>query len=226
MGGMILLMLVVGGLLGWIGRSARIQREAVAAIKDAGGTVVYSWERNTRVGTSAGKLWGPNWLVDLIGVDYFGHLDSVGFVRCSRASDSVLAQVSRLTGLQVLQFRTCPVSDTGVAHLKGLGGLFYLDLSGTQITNGGLAHLKGMTNLSGLFLSDTHISDAGLMHIEGLENLRILSLQNTQVSDVGLARLKGLTRFKTLYLDNSQVAGAAVPELERALPNLKIRAIP
>jgi internalin A len=36
--GLILLVLVVGVWLGWIIRSARIQREAVAAIQRAGGT--------------------------------------------------------------------------------------------------------------------------------------------------------------------------------------------
>ena len=42
--GLVVLVLVIGGWLGWIVRSARIQREAVAAIEKAGGRVKYDWE--------------------------------------------------------------------------------------------------------------------------------------------------------------------------------------
>jgi hypothetical protein len=39
--GMIVLVLVIGAGLGWIVRNAHIQRDAVAAIKSAGGRVYY-----------------------------------------------------------------------------------------------------------------------------------------------------------------------------------------
>jgi hypothetical protein len=42
--GMIVLLVLTGGCQGWMVRSARIQREAVAAIKDAGGQVSYDWD--------------------------------------------------------------------------------------------------------------------------------------------------------------------------------------
>jgi hypothetical protein len=38
------LVLVIGALLGWMARRARVQREAVAAIQKAGGMVGYNWE--------------------------------------------------------------------------------------------------------------------------------------------------------------------------------------
>ena len=38
--GMIVVVLVIGGWLGWLVRSARIQREAVAAIEEAGGRLL------------------------------------------------------------------------------------------------------------------------------------------------------------------------------------------
>ena len=47
--GMIVVVLLVGGSLGWFVRSARIQREAVAAIEKAGGGVSYDWERRRRL---------------------------------------------------------------------------------------------------------------------------------------------------------------------------------
>ncbi len=42
--GLIVVVLVIGAWLGWLVRSARIQREAVAAIEHARGSVSYDWE--------------------------------------------------------------------------------------------------------------------------------------------------------------------------------------
>ena len=41
---LIVLVLLIGGCLGWLARGARIQRDAVAAIKDAGGNVEFDWQ--------------------------------------------------------------------------------------------------------------------------------------------------------------------------------------
>ncbi len=40
----IVIVLVTGGGLGWLARSARIQREAVKTIQNAGGYVTYDWQ--------------------------------------------------------------------------------------------------------------------------------------------------------------------------------------
>ena len=80
--GLIILLLVAGAGLGWIVRSARIQREAVAAILDAGGCVSYEWDVwdwNDRPGRPGREPWGPRWLVKLIGIDYFGNVADVDF---------------------------------------------------------------------------------------------------------------------------------------------------
>ena len=53
---LMVLVLVVGAGLGWMVRSARIQREAVEAIKSAGGTVRYDWEWNHGHTITAGNL--------------------------------------------------------------------------------------------------------------------------------------------------------------------------
>jgi hypothetical protein len=72
---LIVLVLVIGVWLGWIVRSARIQREAVAAIMRDGGSV---WRSNDWTPIPGGKSWAPQWLVDFVGVDsilthYHGH---------------------------------------------------------------------------------------------------------------------------------------------------------
>jgi hypothetical protein len=45
MRGLIVLVLVIGGGLGWVVREAHMQRDAVAAVVKAGGTVLYDWRR-------------------------------------------------------------------------------------------------------------------------------------------------------------------------------------
>ena len=75
--GLIVVVLVIGAWLGWLVRSARIQREAVAAITRTGGEVSYNWEWNNRNPIPGGPPQALRWLVDLIGVDYFGHVTEV-----------------------------------------------------------------------------------------------------------------------------------------------------
>jgi hypothetical protein len=72
--GMIVLVLVIGGWLGWVVRSARIQRDAVSAIRKDGNHVAYDWQWNNGSFVGARRNpWAPRWLVDFLGIDYFGH---------------------------------------------------------------------------------------------------------------------------------------------------------
>ena len=77
MRGLIVLVVIIGAGLGWIVREAHVQRDAVEAIRKAGGSVTYDWEWTGRHRIPGGKPWAPTWLVDLIGFDYFGHVTSV-----------------------------------------------------------------------------------------------------------------------------------------------------
>jgi Leucine Rich repeat len=187
--GLIVLVLVTGVSVGWLVRSARIQREAVATIERAGGRVRYDSEWSTGKSIPAGKPWAPRWLTDLIGVDYFGRVTTVRLFSSSRASDATLAHVGRLTRLQRLNLDQSAVSDSGLAHLKGLTNLTFLALGGTQVTDAGLAQLKGLTRLSSLDLTGTHVTDAGLVYLKGLTSLRNLEIGGTQVKDAGVKEL-------------------------------------
>jgi internalin A len=202
--GLLALVLVIGAGLGWIVRSARIQREAVAAIERAGGRVVYDFESNnvapTPVGRRAaavgklaapvGKHATPGWLAELIGVDYFGHVTDVWLYPSSTANDAVFVQVGRLTRLQRLRLSQTRLDDAGLAHLTGLTRLSELDLGSTRVTDAGVAHLKRLTNLSQLYLYSTQVSDTGLSHMEGLTKLSELDLLGTNVTDAGVADLQ------------------------------------
>ena len=65
---------MLGSVLGWIVSRAKVQRDAVAAIERAGGSVKYEWEWKDGRFNPSGKPWWPKWLMDHIGPDYFAHI--------------------------------------------------------------------------------------------------------------------------------------------------------
>src|SRR5262245_49108922 len=81
--GMILLVLVLGLWLGWHARRARLQREAVAAVREYGGFVRYDWEfLNGRPATAAAPR-APGWLRRAIGDAYFQEVVEVNLVHAT-----------------------------------------------------------------------------------------------------------------------------------------------
>jgi hypothetical protein len=188
--GLIVLVLLAGFGLGWLVRSANIQRTAAAAIKNARGTVLYDWEFRNGTHILAGKPWAPDWLVRLVGVDYFGHVTSAHIWASSPQASAALAKVEHLTRLERLGLTSDLVDDDALIHLKGLTKLEYLDLSSTHVTGAGLVHLKELTKLSYLSLADTQVSDAGLVHLRALAKLSYVGLARTLVSDGGVEQLQ------------------------------------
>jgi hypothetical protein len=67
--GLLVLVLLIGGGLGWL-RSVRDQRDAVAAIQKARGRVSYDWQWNDGGSTPNGEPLWPRWLVNRVGVDF------------------------------------------------------------------------------------------------------------------------------------------------------------
>jgi hypothetical protein len=115
--GLIVVVLVIGAGLGWIVRQAQIQRDAVAAIKNTGGSVSYNWEFNNGKPLPGGKPWAPGWLVNLVGVDYFGHVTgAVAHHMSAATSVDVIAQVGRLTRVQGLILNAISPSSCSAAH--------------------------------------------------------------------------------------------------------------
>jgi hypothetical protein len=138
--GLIVLVLVIGLWLGWLVRSARRQREAIAAIRNVRGQVRYDWQWKNGRAIPRAKPWAPKWLVDGLGADYVGH---VTMVSMPGVFDDELVAIGRLSQLRDLYIApSSAVTDRGLAHLKDLHNLVQLDLRGSQISDAGLAHLK------------------------------------------------------------------------------------
>ena len=196
MRGLIVLVLVIGGGLGWTVRSARDQFAAVKAIEEARGNVSYQWEWKDGRSIPDGAPWWPKWLADRVGVEYLSSVARVEiFFTCT---DKELVHVGRLSQVDTLSLPIARLSDAGLAHLEGLWRLQTLNLWGNQVT------------------------DAGLVHLRGLSRLRWLCLDRTEVTDRGLRQLAGLRNLETLSVERTGVTEAGVSELQRALPRLRI----
>jgi internalin A len=224
--GLIVVVFLIGAGLGWIVRSARIQRDAVAAIRRHGGSVVYHGELwSWGVYYLDGKIIVPKWLLNNVGVDYF---DDVYSVRLGQGgSAAVLHDVGRLSRVQVLSLYGPFVTDAGLAELKGLTNLFGLDIGETdspgsaptkragaaRVTDAGLQYLNGQTNLLSLNLSGTLVNDAGLVHLKRLTKLVSICLDNTVITDAGLAQLKELTDLIFLHIHGTQITDAGLAHL-------------
>jgi len=185
--GLLVLVLIVGGSLGWLTRSAQIQRDAVSSIRRAGGLVTYDWQQKHGKLNQTTTTWAPKWLVDGIGIDYFDHVVYVSLR--GRVSDAELVHVSRLTRLDYLSLIHTEVRDSQLVHIKEMTRLKELSISETKVGDAGLVHLKGLTGLHGLYLDHTMVTDAGLTHLEWLANLECASFLGTSVTNGGAKRL-------------------------------------
>jgi hypothetical protein len=235
---MMILVVVLGGGLGWVAhlvRQARIQREAVAAIRKIGGSYLYDWQlegRRVRVKKGTNIIshevpgW-PKWLLDRLGVDAFGSVTDVSLRRpygklSIEEIDEAFAQVGRLPGLKRVTFLQAPATDARLAHLKGLSHLESLMLRGrNEVSDAGVAHLARMTSVKGLYLEDSRITASGLAYAHELTGLETLNLARTQIGDQGLAHLEGLTRLENLGLDGTAVSDAGLVRLLRRCKRLK-----
>jgi len=238
------LVLAIGVGLSSLVHNARVQRDAVAAIRRTEGSVCYDWEWKDGRMISGGAPTCPRWLVDALGVDYFGHV-----VRVSSSfdpPDTELVNIGRLTGLveleliraslgnegfgrlkelhslRALRLQFCRVNDAGLAHLKRLSSLRESRLSGCEcdITDAGLVNMKELTGLRKLRLSTCGISDSGLANLTGLTGLHELGLSDCNITDSGLAHLKKLTNLRVLDLSLPDITDVGVATL-RGLANLK-----
>jgi hypothetical protein len=232
--GLIVIVLVIGGWLGWLVRGVRIQRDAVAAITKSGGSVKYDWEWKDGAPVPGARPDAPRWLVDLLGVDYFGHVTSVSYL--SAVVDRTRARVAevgaRLSELQAKRKgaperadgatatqeqqnkRLALVMSDGKTFGAKLDELDQLSHSEFNFTDDELVHLKWLTNLSDLNVSHTLISDTGLTHIEGLIKLERLDLSRTRITDAGLSRLRHLKNLSFLDLGWNPVTDSGLANLK------------
>ena len=233
---LMILVLLLGGLFGWVVHPAHVQRVAVAAIRHGGGHVSYDWQlKRLRNGVirfdPKGRPKAPKWLIDYLGHDYFGHVEQVNLG--PRNTNDVLKQVGHLDKLRQLSLvdgvdLTPVVSagmkalpNAGLSRFQGLVGLFTMDLSSPPFDGANFKYLKNLTRLEYLNLpADISVTDADLTHLSRLTALSMLELHDPRITDAGLVALKDMTRLKLLRLWGTPVTAAGLRSL-RAMKGLK-----
>ena len=179
------------------------QRDAVAAIKHAGGEVCYEWQwRNgQRLRSAADPPW-PKWLVSALGQDCFGNVVAVD-LSGGNANDATMIHVGRLTHLKRLNLFTSRVTSAGLAQVGNLHELEDLGILNIVLTDADLAHLGRCTKLPWLYLSGRQITNKGLAHLANMRGLKILSLFDTSVTT--LEPIRGLTQLNQLAIAGSRI---------------------
>jgi hypothetical protein len=165
--------------LAWELRKAQEQRDAVNAL--CGGDrsefellLLYDDYVVDKSGNGNSGPAEPAWLIDWLGIDFFGDVNWV---------------VSPWTGRPE---RARPVSLTAAAlkKLTALHQICCLELDYTPVTDAELADLETLHELAYVSLTNTGISDAGLGHLERMAQLRSIRLNETRVTAEGVNRLR------------------------------------
>lgn len=211
------LVLIIGGGLSYLVHRARVQRDAVAAIRGAGGEVYYDWGwADGQPIPDATSHW-PQWLVRAVGPDFLDAavaVEMVGFP----ADGALLEQVGGLDRLESLNLHGSQgITDAELAHLADLTALRDLDLGDTGATGAGLRHLADLPRLRKLILLNNPIADADLAHLATLISLEDFQVQNPTptITDAGLAHLTGLINLRTLELESPGITSAGLASLGR-----------
>jgi hypothetical protein len=180
--------LVIAVALGWYLETVRNQQKAVAAIRQAGGSVTYDWDwgnHDPNITSYGGKPRAPKWLSDRLSADYVANVDHVSLMprKGMIINDQTLEAVAGFGHVVSLWLNGAAVTDAGMVHFKGLGRLSDLNLGNTKVTDAGLAQLAGLTNLRTLFLVGSPVTDAGVLALEeALPRLQILREDNVAIT--------------------------------------------
>lgn len=221
--GLMLLVLVVGAALGWVVREARMQRQAVVAIR-AVGIAIFDWQYTKGfIDWSSRPPW-PEWLVARVGDEYSGHVilvwvdleylpsDDYGrppYDEENARMDAALAQIGNLSQIRFLTINhDSRARDALLAGLERLNRLEKLELKFTKITD--LRFVRTMARLKTLDLQGSPVGDAALAHLGGLTRLRFLDLTRANITDAGLVHLRNLTGLTSLSLVDTKVTDAGL----------------
>lgn len=227
------LMLLVLAAGVWMGRQigkAREQRDAVAAVREYGGTVHYDWE------FPKGEIGGthpraPRWLRRLLGDEYVQEVVQVDLVYGRSGenpnlspADPLIERLAVLPRLRRLSLTGPQATDEGLRQLRLLPSLGQLYLyRATELSDDALANLASLPHLKVLVIGDSHLSDRGLAHLARVRTLEKLMLSlNGRFTDAGLAHLTGLTSLDLLSVGGCpRVTDAGLVHL-KTLKNLEI----
>ncbi|MCA9193036.1 MAG: hypothetical protein KDB03_14780 [Planctomycetales bacterium] len=126
-------------------------------------------------------------------------------------NDQLADSLTQLKGLKSLALGNSVMSEQGWFHVGKLSGLEQLDLRACPVTNAELAAaVSGMSKLRALRMSganeQTGVDDDGLSALSNCPDLRVLAADFLWVSEVGLQHLQAAESLSELYLKGTLVS--------------------
>ena len=137
-------------------RQAKRQEAAVGELKKLGCSVKYGVEVSRRGYARINKPNVPQWLLNLLGIDFFCHVSHVSEEK-GKMTDDAMAHLNGLTHLQSLFLANAQITDAGLENIKDLTQMKIFRIwpddmilqqpGGVRITDAGLANFKRLTQL-------------------------------------------------------------------------------
>lgn len=184
-------------------RAALRQKEAVEAIRVAGGSVRYDFEYPIVDGQSP----IPRSVLNVFGTDVFHSVVSVHVPsRIRRPEPSrteLLHQLTAFPHLECLHLAHYdPINDDDLQIIGAFRQLKVLTISdGSAITDDGMRHLRGLDQLEDLLLnSRVRIADGGSGTLAKLSALKELKLVYPELTKDALVRIGSMKQLKRLWL--------------------------
>jgi Leucine-rich repeat (LRR) protein len=213
---MMIIVLGIGGVLGWVAHRAHVQRDAVAAIttlrRNTRGIVYYDWQFAAAQGDKHAKPRGPKWLRDALGPDVF---DTVVIVTIEgdNVDDEFLENVGKLHCVEKVDLvgHTAPdLTPAGMAQLCNLPRLKWVNTRrGIAIPRGFVAGLAGRTGIRSLWLPQAAVTDDEMAIIGGFTDLEFLQLDGRNVTDQGFAHVANLKKLTILDMPGVRITDLA-----------------
>ena len=163
----------------WLGRTVNgvvNMRRSAGFVSEIGGEVYYHYElgpaerakirkQNQRrrfqglppIVVAAPEPAAPEWLRNLVGIDYFREVAEIQLSR-SEVADNDLTRLRPFRRLKTLSFVNRKITDAGLEALPHFPQLETLRLQGTEITDAGLGHLAKFTSLEMLNVKGTVVT--------------------------------------------------------------------
>ena len=224
------LVVLVAVPTGRMANTIRTQRQAIAAVRAAGGTIMFDYQGVLNPVGPVSPLQppprtepaAPRWLRRWLGDELFQRVQMVYFNE--PVSPSILADVDQFDHLKVFALNQAADDGDGSLHLQQLRRLEDLSLSGPGVTDAILAEIAQLPSLRSLRLRKASATDTGFARLTALRGLVDLTISHCpNVTDLTLAQLvANLPALQTFDLDTWPGAPTAtIAALARHHPDLK-----
>ena len=233
------LLAVLLGLLGGRWHRARVQRQAIASIRalekrplptlnlpglmPITANVSFDYYRGNDIGgefvKTPGGLIVPNWLVNLLGEDFFLKTWQAVIQGIDLSGPDALV-ATELEHFDTLVFEYCDFGPEGIRRLAETRQLQRLTLFSCNINDRNLAELAKLPQLETLFLARTKVTGTGLTAIAQLSSLKSLWLHEAQLSSGELGALASLRQLESLNIAGNQLLTNEDFQFLKELPSL------